>query len=296
MSLQTGMYYVLKVERESPFGYFLSDGTEDVLLHFSETNQQKFELGDQIEVFLYNDHKGRIAATLHTPKIVMGEIGFLTVDGYETRMGFFLDNGISKQVLLPISELPEEKKIWPKPGDQLLVKLVHDKQKRLLAHLVDDEQEIKSFIDQQLDGHLPDPIKQTQFVKGIVLRHISVGAHVYLENHQIGFLHRMEQIHELRLGENVQVRLTFVRDDGRVNLSMKPLKQTSRIEDADRILEVLHERGGAMPYWDKTPPDILQKKFNLSKAAFKRALGKLMKDGVIYQEEGWTYLKNRDEL
>lgn len=293
MRLLSGDYQTLKIERESPFGYFLSNGEEDVLLHYAETNNQKLTIGESIEVFLYNDHKGRIAATLKKPIIVLGEIGFLTVVDYQPKMGFFLDNGIDKQILLPLADLPEEKKIWPEENSKLLVKLTRDKQERLLATLVKEEYEIQDFVAEQQEKSGIINISKKQFIGGIVINHLSVGTKIYMENNQIGFLHHDEQLKELHLGEEIKVRVSHFREDGKINLSMKPLKEESRIEDSDRILEVLKSRNGAMPYWDKTQPDIILAKFNISKAAFKRALGKLMKDGLIYQEEGWTYLKEK---
>ena len=295
MSLKTGLYHFLKVERDSPFGYFLSDGDEDVLLHYSELNNQEIKVGEKVNVFLFNDHKGRATATLNKPIITLGETDFLEVKSYQPKMGFFLDNGIDKQILLPLAELPEDKAIWPSFEDKLLVRLTHDKQERLLAELVKEEKEIDNYIAKNRTSD--DETKlfgKTEFVKGIVIRHLIAGVHLYLENHQIGFLHSSEQLYELRLGQEVKVRKTFTRDDGKINMSMRPSKEISRVDDAERILEILQSRGGAMPYWDKTPPDIITQKFNLSKAAFKRALGKLMKEGLVYQADGWTYLKEQN--
>lgn len=292
MNLKTGMYHLLTVERDSDFGYFLSNGEDDVLLHSSEMNDQIINIGDEVNVFLYNDHKGRVSATLYQPKLVINDIAFLEVEDFQPKMGFFLANGLKKQVLIPISELPEDKSIWPNTNDQLLVTLDHDKQDRLLARLVKEDDEINEYISKQeeLNGNIKE-IDKTQFLDGIVIRHLSVGTHLYLENNKIGFIHRSEQEKELRLGQKVSVRISYIRDDGRLNLTMKQLKEKSRIEDADKILEILRDRDGAMPYWDKTPADIILIKFKLSKSAFKRALGKLMKEGIVYQEEGWTYLK-----
>ncbi|MGD9676756.1 MAG: S1 RNA-binding domain-containing protein [Vulcanibacillus sp.] len=295
MSLRTGMYHLLKIERDSPFGFFLSDGEEDVLLHISEADNRNLKVGEDVEAFLYNDHKGRIAATLVKPKLVIGEVDFLEVKDFKAAMGFFLENYISKQVLLPLSELSEDRKIWPIEGDMLLVKLVYDKQERLLAQLVREESDINSYISKQLSERevLELPASKKIFFEGIVIRHLSMGSHVYLtEYNQIGFLHQTECSKEIRLGEKVNIRVSYIREDNKINLSMRPLKEISMVEDSDRILEVLKERNGAMPYWDKTPPDIILQKFNLSKAAFKRALGKLMKEGIVYQKDGWTHLKN----
>jgi len=110
----------------------------------------------------------------------------------------------------------------------------------------------------------------------------------------IGMIHASERNRMLRLGETVNVRVTHVREDGRVNLAMAPRKEVGRMEDSERLLEFLKERpGGGMPYSDQTPPDIIKQRFGISKSAFKRALGKLMKDGLIVQKENWTYLAEK---
>ncbi|WP_339063800.1 S1-like domain-containing RNA-binding protein [Tepidibacillus marianensis] len=300
MSLQAGTYQELTVERDSPFGFFLSNGQEDVLLHYAEMNQQEVKIGDKIKVFLYSDHKGRVAATLQKPKLLYGELGFLKVSGFQPTVGFFLDNGIGKEILLPISDLPNERILWPNTGDHLLVRITRDKQERLLAEFVVDQ---PYLLDEYLanqsfnrDNRAEQPLKNNQVVHGIVINHLREGTQVLLDNQQVGFIHRSEQINDLRLGEEVEARITFIREDGKVNLSLKPRKEVGRVEDADRILDFLKDRDGAMPYWDKTPADILMQKFHLSKAAFKRAIGKLMKEDLVYQEEGWTYLKNRHDL
>jgi predicted RNA-binding protein (virulence factor B family) len=109
-------------------------------------------------------------------------------------------------------------------------------------------------------------------------------------------VHEKERTRPLRLGERVSVRVVFVREDGRVNLSMRQLKQIGRVEDADRILAFMRERpNGAMPYSDETPADVIASKFGISKAAFKRALGKLMKEGLVTQQGSWTHLSEKRE-
>lgn len=295
MALETGTYHSLKVEREANFGYFLSDGYEDVLLHESELVGQIPVVGEMLTVYLYNDQKGRTAATLEQAILKLDDYALLEVMDYTPRMGFFLENGISKQLLLPIAELPEERLTWPQTnaGDFVLVKMTHDKQGRMLGSLVRDDDELANFLAEGEQLDLPDSRKD--FYNGIVIKKLSMGAQIYLvEYNLLGFLHESEQTQPIRLGEKLQVRLSYVREDGRLNLSMRPVKEISQLADAEMVLEVLKERGGAMPYSDKTTPDVIQKKFNLSKGAFKRALGKLMKDNIIYQEDGWTYLVERE--
>ena len=86
-------------------------------------------------------------------------------------------------------------------------------------------------------------------------------------------------------------RVIDVKDDGNLNVSFLPLKQDKMQDDAEVILEYLAVRNGAIPFWDKSQPEEIKDRFNMSKASFKRALGKLMKENQVYQEEGWTYLK-----
>lgn len=95
------------------------------------------------------------------------------------------------------------------------------------------------------------------------------------------------------LVQEITARITYIREDGRVNLSLRQQKENAMIADAEDILNFLHKRNGKMPYCDTTPMEIIKEKFGISKAAFKRALGHLMKDGLIVQEEGWTMLTEK---
>jgi predicted RNA-binding protein (virulence factor B family) len=171
--------------------------------------------------------------------------------------------------------------------------MTFDKQGRMLAALVSEESEIDEFLAKQETIELPDSRKD--FYNGVVIKLMSIGVMVYLPDYnQLGFLHVSEQTHIPRLGEKISVRVSYTREDGRINLSMKQVREVSRLEDADLILNFLQERGGAMPYSDNTSPEIIKQKFKLSKAAFKRALGKLMSERVIYQQDGWTYMTDRN--
>jgi len=91
------------------------------------------------------------------------------------------------------------------------------------------------------------------------------------------------------------MRVTYLREDGRLNASLRPPKEAARVEDADRILALLQEHDGKMPYTDATSPEVIQDRFQISKAAFKRALGRLLKEGLIVQRDGWTYLAQENK-
>jgi Uncharacterized protein conserved in bacteria len=140
-------------------------------------------------------------------------------------------------------------------------------------------------------------VKKGEMLTGTVYNILPEGFFIVTTERYIGFIHRSEvPSGRLDFGQKVTGRVTFVREDGRLDLSMRALKQDARITDADVILALLEKRRGAMPYGDDTPAEIIKDVFGISKAAFKRALGKLMKEGRILQENGWTSLtENKEE-
>ncbi|MFD0871479.1 Conserved virulence factor B [Chlamydia abortus] len=292
MNLQAGTVVKLQVAREvSPYGFFLTDGSRDILLHYTE-KEGNIEPGQMVEVFLYYDTEDRLAATMKKPLLRLGEVALLEVADAHPRFGLFLDMGIGRQLLLPYRELPELKELRPQVGDRVFVTMAHDRQGRLMAKLA-GEKELSP-----LAVRAPESWKN-EWMTARVYKPLQMGTFVIVEGGVLGFgviglIHSKERTRLLRVGESVEVRVIHVREDGRVNLSMRLPKEQSRTEDADVILAYLQERpNGAMPYSDQTPADIISSKFSMSKAAFKRALGKLMKDGLIVQQENWTYLKDK---
>jgi predicted RNA-binding protein (virulence factor B family) len=135
-------------------------------------------------------------------------------------------------------------------------------------------------------------VKRGDMLQGKVYNITEDGAFIQTEENYIGFIHISEQTQPLKNGITVEARVTFVRDDGRVNLSMRPQKENARISDAEKIKEYLIKRKGSMPFNDASPPEIIKEKFGISKAAFKRALGRLFKEGLIEEKEGWITLKS----
>jgi predicted RNA-binding protein (virulence factor B family) len=282
---EAGMKVMGTIERQAPFGYFLSVEGQDVLLHQSDA-EGELEIGEQVEVFLYHDHQDRIAATQHEPYITLGEFGWLEVKDVHPRMGVFLDNGIRKDLLLPADQLPEIKSKWPRSGDRLYVGLEHDKQGRMLAVLGREENFEQIAVPAEQDIFNKD-------ITGYVYKVIKIGAFLLTEGQHLAFIHRDETDEPLRVGQRVEGRISKVRDDGRINVTTKLRKEVSYSQDAEMIYDYIKNRGGRMPYTDKTDPDIIKEKFGISKAAFKRALGKLMKERRAHQEEGWTVLSEQ---
>ncbi len=273
----------LTVERPAEFGYFLSDGEEDVLLHKNDTDMQ-LEEGQEIEVFLYTDSRGRTAATTTIPEITTETYGWAVVSDVEEDIGVFINIGINKDMLLGKEDLPVHRSVWPKVDDLLYITLRVNRNNRIYVKVATDpiieEMSVKATrqdFNKNIHGH--------------IYRTAKVGSWVYTAEGFKGFIHESQRKTEPRLGEKIEGRIIDVKEDGTINVSLAPRKQEALDEDSEIILSYLQLRNGAMPYSDKSSPEDIQDRFQLSKASFKRALGRLMKEGKIYQEEGWTYMK-----
>jgi uncharacterized protein len=273
----------LTVARKAPFGFFLTDGHEDVLLHINETDRE-FEEGESLDVFLYPDSHGRIAATTIIPTVLAGKYNWVKVTDIKPGIGVFLDIGIQKDLLLGEEDLPAHKSVWPALGDMLYITLRVNRNYRLYAKLASD-QVIHSI------STIATREDFNKNVQGHIYRTAKVGSWVYTIEGFKGFIHESQRLTEPRLGEKIEGRIIDIKEDGTINVSLLARKEESLDRDANMVYDYLVSRNGAMPFNDKSMPEDIQERFQLSKGAFKRALGKLLKEGKIYQEGVWTYLK-----
>ncbi|MFZ7945244.1 MULTISPECIES: CvfB family protein [Bacillaceae] len=278
-----GQTATLTVARKAEFGYFLTDGNEDVLLHI---NQAQHELadGDEIEVFLYVDSQGRISASMTIPEVSVGHYAWVKVTDINPKIGVFINIGLPKDILLGADDLPAHQTVWPNVGDMVYITLRVNRNHLIYAKLASD-QIIQSISTKATRNDF------NKNVQGHVYRTAKVGSWIYTIEGYKGFIHESQRGKEPRLGEKVEGRIIDVKEDGTINVSLLARKEESQDLDAARIYEYLMSRNGAMPYNDKSMPEDIQERFGLSKGAFKRALGKLMKDGRVYQEGSWTYEK-----
>ncbi|WP_202077490.1 S1 RNA-binding domain-containing protein [Caldalkalibacillus salinus] len=286
MALQAGTIETLKVERQAPFGYFLTDDLEDVLLHENEI-QGQIDIGEKIDVFLYRDKQQRLAATMTLPDIQLEHYGWGVVSEVIEHMGVFVNIGITKEILLSKDDLPKLMSVWPKPEDKVYVRLKTDKKDRLLADLAPES------VIKELTHPASTEVFNTN-VEGRVYRAVKIGTYILTTEGFRGFIHESQRREEPRLGQLVQGRVIDVKEDGTLNISLLPRKQ-ERHGDAERIEAYMQSRGGAMPLSDKSSPEDIQSELKMSKGAFKRALGKLIKEKKVYQEDGWTFTNRSDD-
>lgn len=277
-----GDVVTLKVARVGEMGAFLDAGTgdtgDDILLHkLQQTAEVK--AGDAVKVYLYLDPNKRLTASMKLPKMREGQLGYVKVLSV-TRDGGFVDIGAERGVFLPYSQMRGH----VSPNQLVWVKLYRDKSGRPAVTMRVEEDMVKA-------SKPAENIKVGDSVTGTIYNILPEGFFIFTNQRYLAFLHRSEVPGgRLDFGQEVTCRVTYIRQDGRLNVSMRLQKENALIADAEEIYNYLQKRNGKMPYCDSTPLEIIKQKFGISKAAFKRALGHLMKEGKVYQEDGWTYL------
>ena len=266
--IELGKKQKLTVVKKVEFGVYLAEeaGAQERVLLPKKQVPEGTAVGEQIEVFVYKDSKDRLISTVQEPKVQLGGLAVLKVS--ETgKIGAFLDWGLEKDLLLPFRE--QTRRV--REGEEVLIALYTDKSSRLCATM-----NVYRYLDQQ------SPYKKDDRVRGTVYE-ISreFGAFVAVDNRYSGLIPRRDFHGEVRIGDVIEARVTTVHEDGKLDLSVREKAWLQRDEDAEMILGVIGEYGGVLPFTDKASPEIIERELNLSKNAFKRAVGKLLKEGKI---------------
>ena len=269
--MKLGEKQVLTVVKMVDFGVYLGSDEERVLLPKKQV-PEGIEVGDPVEVFLYKDSSDRMIATTREPKITLGELAVLDVVDVG-RIGAFLDWGLEKDLLLPF----REQTVKVEKGDRCLVSLYVDKSGRLCATM-------KVYHLLRTDS----PYKKNDMVHGTVYE-ISreFGVFVAVDNCYSALIPRREAYGRMRVGDEIEARVTAVKADGKLDLSVRgriPEQMDADVEAISRRLE----RDGELLFTDKADPEVIRRELGMSKAAFKRAVGRLLKQGriVIDSEQG----------
>lgn len=279
MTLEEGLgtKKTLMVVKEVEFGVYLGNSQEKVLLPKKQV-PEGVEVGDPIEVFLYKDSSDRLIATTNEPKIMLGELAVLTVAA-TGGIGAFLDWGLEKDLLLHFREQTAPLK----KGDQILVALYIDKSQRLCATM-------KVYERLRTDS----PYKVDDQVEGIIYElSDNFGVFVAVDNLYSALIPKREAFGKLRVGDRVKARVVKVKEDGKLDLSVREKAFLQMDADADLIMKRMEEYGGSLPFTDKADPELIKKEFDLSKNAFKRAIGRLLKEGKIEIREKSIEILNK---
>jgi len=270
--IEIGMMQTLCVIREAAQGIYLNeiDGCDQEILLPKAQVPEGTNIGDTLDVFIYRDSEDRKIATIRKPKLMIGELAPLKVVSV-SRIGAFLDWGLEKDLFLPFKQ-----QIGRIQKDEIyLVGMYRDKSDRLCATM-------KVYDLLRCDS----PYKVNDEVIGTIYSFKEAfGAFVAVDNKYHGLIPVKELYGNHQVGETVSLRVSFVKPDGKLELSLRKAAHLQMEEDARNIMEALEVNGGQLPLNDKSAPEVIKESLNMSKAAFKRAIGKLMKEGVIEIKE-----------
>ncbi len=276
--LKLGEKQVLICVSRVDFGVYLSeDGTDKdkVLLPIKQVPPD-LKTGDRLEVFVYKDSRDRVICTVNEPKITTESPKILKVAD-TGQIGAFVDCGLERDILLPFKEQTHR----VKKGDDVLVSLYVDKSNRLCTTM--------KVYDRLLSD---SPYKRDDTVTGFVYDVSErFGVYVAVDGIYQGRIPPREYEKGIAYGQTITARVSNVLKDGKLDLSMKKKAYKQMGEDADVLLALLTSRDGRLFLNDKSSPEDIKKVTNLSKNAFKRAVGHLLKEGRILLDEKGLILK-----
>ena len=255
-------------------GLYVGNEADKVLLPNKEVPED-VEIGDLVDVYIYLDSKDRYTATLKSPKIELDSVAMLQVTDV-TDIGAFLDWGLEKDLLLPYHE--QTTRIFE--GQECLVAVYVDKSSRLCATM-----KVYPYLSKET------PYKEGDQVKGRVYQiSENFGVFVAVDNKYSALIPAREAKGKYRPGTVLDLRVTRVKEDGKMDVSDRQEAYLQINEDAENVLEIIEEFAGVLPFDDKASPEVIRREFGLSKNAFKRAVGHLLKEGKIQIKDRRIYL------
>lgn len=275
--LELGKRQSLVVHRLTEIGAYVGEpeSPETAVLLPRKQVPEGAAVGTELEVLLYKDSEDRMIATVHESKLVRGQIGFLRVVQVAS-IGAFLDWGLERDLFLPFKEQTKK----PQVGDEVLVMIYVDKSERLCATM-------------RIYGHMSaeSPYNKGDTVNGIVYEIKPLGAFVAVDDQYFGLVPSGEVYQDFRPGDRITAQVMKRRADGKLDLRVRKKAYKQMDADAKLLWDRLEEAGGFLPYHDKTDPEVIREAFQMSKAAFKRAEGHLLKDGKITIESDGIHAK-----
>ena len=277
--IKLGEFQKLRVVRLSDLGYMLSDGEDEVLLHFRQAVKE-YKPNDMVNVFIYNDGQGRKTATESAPIITFENPGFVRVTDVLPGAGIFVNINTPKDVLISKDYLPYDETLWPIKGDEVLAIL--KLKKNILAAKPIGRYDIIAL---KREVNYIEGEDVTAVVVRVGEKGLSLATHdpmyIFVPHNQLRGKHR--------LGEEVKVTITKKLENeyyGRLNAQKEEMIEP----DKKIILDYLDKHHGVMKITAKTEATIIEAEFGLSRKAFKRAYGGLYKDRIIDFDEEKTFV------
>jgi predicted RNA-binding protein (virulence factor B family) len=268
--IRIGEFNELQVERQVEFGFYLTDGKNEVLLP-TKYVPKDIKLGDRIEVFVYTDSEDRPIATTLKPKAAVGEFALFDVVDV-TSIGAFLDWGLEKDLFVPF----KAQKTKHKKGDRVVAKVVLDERTNRVMGI--------TKISAVLDEYITD-LKEGDEVDVIIYDETDLGYNLIVNNKYPGLLYKNDVFDKVKIGDRLKAYVKKFRDDEKMDITLRKPGYSEIIDTIPKILEMLENNGGFLPYNSKSSPEDINRVFKMSKKVFKQAIGGLYKQRKIMIEE-----------
>lgn len=272
--VQIGKYNRLRIEKERSVGFFFDGGEDGDILMPKRHQPDHCEVGDELDVFVFLDAENRLTATIHKPAAQADELAWLKVLDVH-RVGAFLDWGLTKDLLVPLREQAEEMEI----GESYLVKILVDDYDRIIG---------TTRLDEHLNATNENHYKTGQAVELIIAAKTDRGFKIVIDHSYWGQLYDSEIFQPIQIGQTLNGFVSKIRDDDKIDVSLqKPGYDKRQVGDlGQQIMAAIKQAGGFLPISDKSPPEEIYAAFQVSKKAFKTAVGKLYKERQIVIEPG----------
>lgn len=267
--LEYGNINKLEVIKITDIAYTLSDGVNEVFLHFNQSLRE-LSIGEKVDAFLYYDQKKRLCATLETPIITSTKYDFVEVVGINSA-GVFVNIGIAKDILVSKDYLPKFEKQWPRIGDKIPC-IIKVKTNQLVAKILEPIDLIcnKLEINQQYSG--------------IVTQVLYNGINICTSDYQMVNINKNLLRKQYHVGEEISFKVTAQKENIYNGTTIEQ-KEKARLQDSDYILDYLRKMGGMIPLGNQSTPEDIYRVLNMSKSAFKRSVGHLYKLKLIIIED-----------
>lgn len=264
--IKIGKYNDLKIVAKNSDGLSLSDGTREVLLPYSDVPKNA-DLGDNIKVFVFVNKEGNTIATTQNALAQVDDFAFLTVVDVNDD-GAFLDLGIGKDIYVPTRE---QKRTMLKGESYAVYIYLDESSQRMLA-----SSRLDKFIEEDdFDFDEGDEVNL------LITEKTDLGYNAIIENRYIGLLYHNELFANLKPGERRKGWIKKVRVEGKIDLTLQPTGYGHILDTKDVITKALRENGGKIALGDKSTPEEIYNRFQISKSAFKKAIGGLYKERII---------------
>lgn len=266
--IRLGEIQILHIIKKVDFGVYLSadSGEADKVLLPQKQVPEGAKVGDEIEVFVYRDSKDRLIATTNTPKLTLHDVARVRV-AQVGKVGAFLDWGLEKDLLLPYKE--QTRKV--SEGEECLVALYIDKSDRLCATM-----NVYPYLSADSTYKKDDRVRGTVYEISN-----NFGAFVAVDDKYSGLIPKREFYGNIQIGDVVEARVTDVKEDGKINLSIREKAYLQMDADAQKVMDIIYSYDGVLPFTDKASPEVIRRETQMSKNEFKRAVGRLLKEGKI---------------